>query len=93
MIAATMATMATVDTANGTRPCYPCGVFAEHPKESYAPRLAGRPKCLRAGFYKEHDEWHVDGGDGLIQDHPNREEAESAATVAQAEERTVVVEE
>jgi hypothetical protein len=41
--------------------------------------------------YKEHDMWHVDYGEGMTQD---REEAESAAdAVAQAEERTVVVEE
>ena len=44
--------------------------------------------------YKEHDMWHVDYGDGVTQDHPNQEEAESAAdAVAQAEERTVVVDE
>ena len=44
--------------------------------------------------YKEHDMWHVDYGEGVIQDHASREEAESAAdAVAQAEERTVVVEE
>jgi hypothetical protein len=44
--------------------------------------------------YKEHDMWHVDYGEGVVQDHVSREEAESAAdAVAQAEERTVVVEE
>jgi hypothetical protein len=44
--------------------------------------------------YKEHDVWHVDYGDGVTQDHVTQEEAESAADeVAQAEERTVVVEE
>jgi hypothetical protein len=44
--------------------------------------------------YKEHDMWHVDYGEGVTQDHPSREEAESAAdAVAQAEERTVVVDE
>lgn len=44
--------------------------------------------------YKEHGMWHVDYGEGLTQDQDNREEAESAAdAVAQAEGRTVVVEE
>jgi hypothetical protein len=44
--------------------------------------------------YKEHDEWHVDYGDGVVEEHDSQEEAESAAdTVAQAEDRTVVVEE
>jgi hypothetical protein len=44
--------------------------------------------------YKEHDWWYVDYGEGATQDHASREEAESAAdAVAQAEERTVVVEE
>jgi hypothetical protein len=44
--------------------------------------------------YQERDVWHVDYGDGVTQDHDSREEAESAAdAVAQAEERTVVVEE
>jgi len=44
--------------------------------------------------YKEHDMWHVDYGEGVTQDHASLEEAESAAdAVAQAEERTVVVEE
>jgi hypothetical protein len=44
--------------------------------------------------YKEHDVWFVDYGDGVTQDHDSQEEAESAAdAVAQAEERTVVVEE
>jgi hypothetical protein len=44
--------------------------------------------------YKEHDMWHVDYGEGEIEDYASREAAESAAdAVAQAEERTVVVEE
>jgi hypothetical protein len=44
--------------------------------------------------YKEHDMWHVDYGDGETEDYASREEAETAAeAVAQAEERTVVVEE
>lgn len=44
--------------------------------------------------YKEHDMWHVDYGEGVTQDHATREEAETAAdALAQAEERTVVVEE
>jgi hypothetical protein len=44
--------------------------------------------------YKEHDLWHVDYGDGVTEDYTSEEEAESAAdAVAQAEERTVVVEE
>jgi hypothetical protein len=43
---------------------------------------------------KEHDMWHVDYGEGETEDHASREEAEAAAdAVAQAEERTVVVEE
>jgi hypothetical protein len=38
--------------------------------------------------------WHVDYGEGETEDHTSREEAEAAAdAVAQAEERTVVVEE
>jgi hypothetical protein len=44
--------------------------------------------------YKEHDVWHVDYGEGETEDYPSREEAETAAeAVAQAQERTVVVEE
>jgi hypothetical protein len=44
--------------------------------------------------YNEHDLWHVDYGEGEVEDHISREDAESAAdAVAQAEERTVVVEE
>ena len=44
--------------------------------------------------YKEHDMWHVDYGEGVIEDHTSEEEAMSAAeAVAQADERTVVVEE
>jgi hypothetical protein len=44
--------------------------------------------------YKEHDVWHVDYGEGETEDYANREEAETAAeAVAQAQERTVVVEE
>jgi hypothetical protein len=43
--------------------------------------------------YKEHEMWH-DYGEGETEDHTSREEAEAAAdAVAQAEERTVVVEE
>ena len=43
---------------------------------------------------KEHDVWHVDYGEGETEDHTSREKAEAAAdAVAQAEERTVVVEE
>jgi hypothetical protein len=44
--------------------------------------------------YKEHEMWHVDYGEGETEDHNSREEAEAAAdAVAQADERTVVVEE
>jgi hypothetical protein len=44
--------------------------------------------------FKEDDMWHVDYGEGVTQDHVSREDAESAAdAVAQAEGRTVVVEE
>ncbi len=44
--------------------------------------------------YEEHDMWHVDYGEGETEDHHSREKAEAAAdAVAQAEERTVVVEE
>ncbi len=44
--------------------------------------------------YHGGDMWHVDYGDGAVEDHESREEAESAAdAVAQEEERTVVVEE
>ena len=44
--------------------------------------------------YLEDDMWHVDYGEGEIEDYNSREEAESAAdALAQAEERTVVVEE
>ena len=44
--------------------------------------------------YKEHDMWHVDYGEGVIESHNSEEEATSAAdTVAEAEDRTVVVEE
>lgn len=44
--------------------------------------------------YMEHDMWHVDYGEGETEDYGSREEAETAAeAVAQAEERTVVVEE
>jgi hypothetical protein len=44
--------------------------------------------------YKEHGMWHVDYGEGEVEDHVRREDAESAAdAVATAEERTVVVEE
>ena len=44
--------------------------------------------------YRKDDMWHVDYSEGVIEDYPSREEAESAAdAVAQAEGRTVVVEE
>jgi hypothetical protein len=44
--------------------------------------------------YKKHDMWHVDYGEGETEDYASQEEAETAAdAVAQAEERTVVVEE
>jgi hypothetical protein len=44
--------------------------------------------------YKEHDLWLVDYGEGETEDHTSREQAEAAAdAVAQAEGRTVVVEE
>ena len=44
--------------------------------------------------YKDRDTWRVDYGEGVTEDHDSEEEAESAAdAVAQAEERTVVVEE
>jgi hypothetical protein len=44
--------------------------------------------------YKKHDMWLVDYGEGVTQEYESREDAESAAdAVAQAEERTVVVEE
>lgn len=49
---------------------------------------------LPTRVYKEHDIWHVDYGEGETDDHTSREEAEPAAdAVAQAKERTVVVEE
>ena len=40
--------------------------------------------------YEEHDLWHVDYGEGVIEDYVSEEEAQSA--VAQAEENTVVEE-
>jgi hypothetical protein len=44
--------------------------------------------------YRKDDMWHVDCGEGVIEDYSSREEGESAAdAVAQAEGRTVVVEE
>jgi len=44
--------------------------------------------------YKEIDAWHVDYAEGVIEDFPTQEEAESAADAdAETEERTVVVEE
>lgn len=44
--------------------------------------------------YEEQGMWHVDYGDGEVEDHVSREDAESAAdAVATAGERTVVVEE
>jgi hypothetical protein len=43
---------------------------------------------------KEGDLWRVDYGEGRDRSHDSQEEAESAAdAIAQAEERTVVVEE
>ena len=49
---------------------------------------------LPIGVYEERDMWHVDYGDGVIEDHSGEEEATAAAeAVAEAEERTVVVEE
>ena len=43
--------------------------------------------------YEEHDLWHVDYGEGVIEDYATEEEAQSAAdAVAQAEENTVVEE-
>jgi hypothetical protein len=54
-------------------------------------RESGQPPIR---VYKKGDLWHVDYGEGVTQGHVSREEAESAAdAVAQAEERTVVVEE
>lgn len=44
--------------------------------------------------YHEHDVWHVDYAEGVVHEYDSREEAESAAdAAAQADERTVVVEE
>ena len=44
--------------------------------------------------YRKDDTWHVDYGEGVIEDYSDREEGESAADeVAQAQGRTVVVEE
>jgi hypothetical protein len=44
--------------------------------------------------YYEHELWLVDYGEGETEDHTSREQAEAAAdAVAQAEGRTVVVEE
>ena len=44
--------------------------------------------------YRKDDMWHVDYGEGETEDHTSREEAEAEAdAVAQANERTVVVEE
>jgi hypothetical protein len=44
--------------------------------------------------YIEQGMWHVDYGEGEVEVHVSREDAESAAdAVAAAEERTVVVEE
>jgi hypothetical protein len=43
--------------------------------------------------YEEHDLWHVDYGDGVVEDYASEEEAEAAAdAVAQAKEDTVVEE-
>jgi hypothetical protein len=44
--------------------------------------------------YEEDDLWHVDYGEGVVKDFASEEEAESAAdAAAQADDRTVVVEE
>jgi hypothetical protein len=44
--------------------------------------------------YEEHGTWHVDYGEGETEEHTSREKAEATAdAVAEAEERTVVVEE
>jgi len=44
--------------------------------------------------WEQDDQWHVDDGDGVVEDFQSEEEATSAAdAVAQAEGRTVVVEE
>lgn len=49
---------------------------------------------LPVPVYKRDDMWHVDQGEGMIEDIVSREEAESAAdAVTQAEGRTTVVEE
>ncbi len=49
---------------------------------------------LPVRVYKEYDVRHVDYGEGVTEDHTSEEEATSAAdAVAQAEERTVVVDE
>ena len=43
--------------------------------------------------YKEDDMWHVDYGEGVVEDHTSEGEATPAAdAVAEAEDRTVVVE-
>lgn len=43
--------------------------------------------------YEEHGLWHVDYGEGVIEDYASEEEAQAAAdAVAQAEENTVVEE-
>ena len=58
--------------------------------------MTGVQTCALPIFrvYKERDMWHVDYGEGLTEDHESEEEATAAAdAVAQAEERTVVVEE
>jgi hypothetical protein len=44
--------------------------------------------------WEQGDQWHVDYGEGVVEDFQSEEEATSAAdAVAQAEGRTVVVEE
>lgn len=44
--------------------------------------------------WEQDDQWSVDYGDGVVEDYVSEEEAESAAdAAAQAEGRTVVVEE
>jgi len=49
---------------------------------------------LSIRVWVQDDQWHVDYGDGVVEDFQSEEEAASAAhAVAQAEGRTVVVEE
>ena len=80
----------------------PAGLSANMGRGGLDDRLSSSPlrgvpmpeSGLPIRVYKEDDMWHVDYGDGLVRDFATREEAESAAdAVAQAEGRTVVVEE